>query len=327
MVIGGVEVGALSLLVNRGDFDYHLVCVRGGDEDIISSLDAESRDRIYLCNGYFDAFLLLLKLQPKFLITSLWSSHLVGMFFSFVTRTARYHFVHNTNYAHVIDEIITRLSVKTARYIITDSEKTKEFLGKSNKNIYVAPMNVSFSKGFQRTFNNDLSFVFVGRFSQVKDIKSSVDFIDYLQSKGLNATLDLYGRDDGDQNNIVSYIGERDLSQVIKFKGVVEPLMAESIMRQYNFYLQTSIYEGMSISVFQSIVNGLTPVVTPVGEIPNYSSHNINAFHLNGNDKLASYQEFIDKYDDKFEGYEVGKVLNKEKYPMFYKTFFNIFEH
>jgi glycosyltransferase involved in cell wall biosynthesis len=325
MVIGGVEVGALSLLVNRGDSDYHLLCIRGGEEEILSSLDEGSRSRVYLCNGYFDALVYLFKLKPKYLITSLWSSHLVGMFYSLFTSKARYHFVHSTNYAHLIDRLITKLSIKTAKSIITDSEKTKEFVGATSKKVFVAPMNISFLDYSPKCFNNLLNFVFIGRFNKVKNIKESIDFIAYIRAKGLDATLDLYGRDDGVQQNLESYIFKLGLSKNITFKGVVEPLMAEKVMRRYDFYLQTSVYEGMSISVFQSLINGLIPIVTPVGEIPNYSSHKVNAFHLDLNNKIASYNEFISMYKNNFKGLKIGVVSEPNKYPLFYISFFEIF--
>ena len=244
----------------------------------------------------------------------------------FSKQKIRYHFVHNTNYAHIIDKLITKLSIRNASNIITDSVKTKEFIGVMDKNIYVAPMNISFSNNFMRAFKNDLKFVFIGRFSKVKDIKRSVDFIAYLQSKGLNASFDLYGRDDGEQGRLSSYIIDLGLSDSIQFKGALNPLVVESIMRKYDFYLQTSVYEGMSISVFQSLLNGLIPVVTPVGEISNYTCHKVNAFHLNTNDEISSYDEFISIYNNGFNGFNIGTILHEEQYPIFYKTFFDLFE-
>jgi SAM-dependent methyltransferase len=63
-----------------------------------------------------------------------------------------------------------------------------------------------------------------------------------------------------------------------------------------SFYLQTSAYEGMAMSVVESMQLGLVPVVTPVGEIANYCSDGVNAVLIESEQKAV--EDVVDLLDD-----------------------------
>ena len=51
------------------------------------------------------------------------------------------------------------------------------------------------------------------------------------------------------------------------------------------FFIQLSSYEGMAMSVSESMQLGLIPVVTPVGQISSYCKHMQNSLIYNYNDE------------------------------------------
>ena len=59
-------------------------------------------------------------------------------------------------------------------------------------------------------------------------------------------------------------INSIELYDEMSFEGIKNHAKSSS------FYLQTSQYEGLSMSVMESMMLGLVPVATPVGEIKNY---------------------------------------------------------
>jgi glycosyltransferase involved in cell wall biosynthesis len=75
-------------------------------------------------------------------------------------------------------------------------------------------------------------------------------------------------------------INELDIHNNVSFKGIVAPNEINDLMKNYDFYLQTSAVEGMAMSVVQAMQNGLVCLVTPCGEIANYSQDMISAIHL-----------------------------------------------
>lgn len=185
MQIGGVEVGVLNLLKSSYNTDYKVLTVRGCDKKIYDSLSEEEKSRLYICNGYLNAFLLLIKLRPRLIVSSLWRSHFVSLIYKLISpKTKRVHFVHNAGFGHFINNKITDLSIAMADVIFADSSESKEWLEKEigRKDSIVVPMNVSFSK-FSKKFSSDpLSFVFVGRFCKQKNLQKSFDFIKELRN-------------------------------------------------------------------------------------------------------------------------------------------------
>lgn len=331
MEIGGVEVGVLSLLKSQFSNDYKVLTVKGCSEEIYDSLSESEKKNIIVCNGYIESFRFLLKLKPRLIVSSLWRAHAISIFYKlFNWKLKRVHFVHYAGFGHLVNNLITYISVYMSTFVFTDSSRSKdwlenEFRGKSG---IVVPMNVSFSNESIQNNLNPLSFVFVGRFCKQKNLIDSFRFIQRLLDYGLKPTFDLYGRDDGELVNLQSYVRENGLSSVVTFHENVLPTLIESKIRLYNFYLQSSLVEGMAISVYQSIKNGLLPVVTPVGEIINYTEDGVNALYLNGLDINKSADEFVEMISSgKIKSLDVGRIINEENYPNFDKAFFSQLKH
>ncbi len=327
MEIGGVEVGVLSLLKSPERKNYKVVVTNGCDSRIYDSLTNDERDRLYICNGIFVALCQVLKLKPDVIISSLWRAHLVSLMAKIFYRpTKRIHFVHSSMFAHNIDKFITKLSLRNACHVFFDSVQSKKWVSSyfSVRQSSVIPMNVTFSSTVKSTDFMPINFVYVGRFSKEKNLSYAIDFIGELQKIEVNATLDLYGRDDGQLEKLEKYILTKNLSDCISFHNPVLPFEIESVMRKYNYYLQTSLSEGMSISVYQAIKNGLLPVISPVGEIPNYTNNNENAIYLDTNDLNGSVQNFYQLLDTKdIENLKVGLIKNESDYPKFDCNFFS----
>jgi glycosyltransferase involved in cell wall biosynthesis len=326
MEIGGVEVGVLSLLKSKLNTSYRVMTVGGCDLKIYDSLTVDEKSRLYICNGYFKALLLLIKLNPKVVVSSLWRAHFVSLLFKFLKpTTTRVHFLHNTGFAHVIDKVIGRISLFMSNFILCDSVQTQNWLYDLNldKSSFVVPMNVSFSNVKKQAGFYPVNFVFVGRFCKQKNLIKSLEFIKGLNDIGIIATFDLYGRDDGELQMLNQYVTNNELSNSVTFHNSLLPTSIECEMRQYNYYLQTSLKEGMAISVFQAIKNGLLPIVTAVGEIGKYTVDGFNAFYIDVDNLKSSTEKFKRLVNSKeIEKFNVGSVSNEDNYPVFDKSFF-----
>ncbi|CAK8715063.1 hypothetical protein GKODMF_06645 [Candidatus Electrothrix gigas] len=64
---------------------------------------------------------------------------------------------------------------------------------------------------------------------------------------------------------------------VVRFTGKKNFNEIKELAKNASFYLQTSILEGMAMSVVEAMQLGLVPVVTPVGEIATYCKHKKNS--------------------------------------------------
>lgn len=328
MEVGGVEVGVLSLLKSNLDTNYRVLTVGGCNPDIYRSLTDDEKSRLYICNGYFKALWVLLKLKPKMVISSLWRAHFVSLLYKTIRpNTKRVHFIHSARFAHRVDEVITRVSLAVSYRVLCDSENTQRWLlhvVKKSQSI-VIPMNVSFSNQKKSISFTPINFVYVGRFCKEKNLLKSLEFIKLLTCNGIKCSYDLYGRDDGELGVLKSYVEKNKLSDFVEFHDSILPTDIEFEMRKYNYYLQSSLVEGMAISVFQAIKNGLLAVITPVGEIGNYTLNGFNAFYLDISNLKHSAEQFkllIDSND--IEKFNPGEVMNEKNYPIFDKSFFSV---
>lgn len=331
MQIGGVEIGVLSLLKSKINQDYKVIAIRGCDKDLYQSLTPDEQSRLYVCSGYLSALSLLIKLKPKTIISSLWRSHFVSLMLKMIApKTKRIHFIHSARFAHHIDNIITRVSIFMASEVLCDSEQSQKWLNSftRNKKATVLPMNISFSNKKKNISFDPVNFVFVGRFSAIKNLLKSIEFVKYLNAYGKVSTFDLYGRDEGELKLLKNYVEKNQLSDFVKFHSTLLPTEIEAEMRKYNYYLQSSLAEGMAISVYQAIKNGLLPVVTPVGEIKNYTKNGVNAFYLDKEDIEKSAKEFHALIINKnIETFQVGRIINKDNYLEFDAGFFSVMEN
>ncbi|MDF7327373.1 glycosyltransferase [Proteus mirabilis] len=324
--IGGVEIGILSLL--NSNKDYKVITVNGCDIELYNSLSKDQRKKIIIFNSYYYALRYLIKEKPNIVISSLWRSHILTLIYGlFNKHFKKIHFVHNSRFSHKVDKFITFLSLKRAHVVFFDSIGSKLWINKYKiiKDIQtkVIPMNISFSKKKRYFKPNDLSFVYTGRISEVKRIDLANLFIAELINMGLNPKFHIFGPDSGSYQKIKDNIKDLNLEKNVFLHEKINPLLIEEKLRNYNFYLQTSEAEGMAISVFQSIKNGLLPIITPVGEIPNYTEDGINAIYFDSSNIKKSASYFYNYYLSDFHNFKIGFIKNKNNYPTFSENFFN----
>jgi glycosyltransferase involved in cell wall biosynthesis len=67
------------------------------------------------------------------------------------------------------------------------------------------------------------------------------------------------------------------MNDAVVFSGVATHGEITEFAQHASFYLQTSEYEGMAMSVVEAMQMGLVPVVTSVGEIGSYCRNGYNA--------------------------------------------------
>lgn len=326
--VGGVEVGVTNLLKNSKSKNYKVLSILGGDAKFIENLSSTEKENLILCKGWVSAFYHIFRLKPDVVISSLWRAHFLSIVCCLFLSFKRFHFVHSARYAHVIDKIITKASLFFSHHVFFDSSESYKFISARNHLVdySIVPMNISFlSEPIHNLKKKTLDFVFVGRLSKEKNIADSLRFIYFLKAYDSAVTFDIYGRDDGDFNKIKDTIAELGLNENVRINNSLSPLEVERVMSNYSFYLQTSFAEGMAISVFQSISCGLLPVVSPVGEIPKYTRHGKNSFHLNLNDIKGSVDDFYEIFKKtQFSEYKFNYIFDSENYPLFHEEFFSI---
>jgi glycosyltransferase involved in cell wall biosynthesis len=311
--IGGVQTGILYSLKDLNEKSSYTVLVIGKiNHEWIDGIDKNLKQKIIWSGtnsfvlGYINAYKILKKIKPDVIISSLWKSVILSIVFKLFNRqTILLGFYHNTKSAHALDYIFSYILSKFSDASLTDSESTRLSVLKKFRplKVFEIPYVFNFINKFhsKKTFNpQGIRFAYFGRVNKSKGAFRMIHFCKSCQNIGIKYTFNIYGL--GDLEPISNLIKELGLEKQVFFRRLLPPNMVSDQMLNYDFLIQLSDYEGMALSVVEAMSHGLIPIVTPVGEIANYSKDGFNAIWLE-----KDFDKNIDQLANKL------KILIKDK--------------
>lgn len=224
--------------------------------------------------------------KPRLIIASLWMSYYVVILHKLIHPRAKVVcFLHCNRAVHPLDWILALLAMALASEIWTDSQATLStrvplcWNSKSRVISFVlrrvSPVNSETPKPV---------FVFWGRLCHQKGLYRSISLIAALKSFCPEAQFKVIGPDRGQLSLLKNLVHKLDLHSTVEFLGPKGFVEIKSISSQASFYLQTSLFEGMAVSVIEAMQFGLVPVVTPVGEVSRYCFDDINSIIVDPGD-------------------------------------------
>ena len=282
--IGGVELSAKSFLF------YENKIFKFSVEYIFNSND------LIFNKSPFCQFIKIFKVAKKIsksnvdvIVLSLWRSCLCGLFVKlFNPKIQLITFLHSSRDVHKLDYFITRLAAFASFRIFADSsssivERLPFF--PSNKIDIISFLINNYTDCPPRKVAPH--FVFWGRLSKEKGLDIAINFFYKIHEKFTDATFLIIGPDCGSLKSLKLQVKCLNLESSIFFCG---PLSTTYEIVKYSsnasFYLQTSLFEGMGMSVVEAMQLGLVPIVSPVGEIAKYCLDGHNSIFINKKDTL-----------------------------------------
>lgn len=302
--LGGVEKGIqLSVEKLNQAFDYKVYTLSSNNRISINNKYIYFGKFRYILFSFFFTLQQLIKNKPDVIIVSLWRSVAIALLYKKILKKKVFliAFIHSETYFHFLDSLFSRLIIKNADAIACDSVNTllsqQRNLKKTSK-AYVIPYIFIHERGFVKSINKGhcIKFLFAGRITPIKNIESILAFFAELNKCNIDFQFDIYGT--GDEAYITLLKNKIDHLNIVKrvtFKGQFDIDTAVDIFNMYHFYIQFSKNEGMAMSVVDSMLCGLVPIVTPVGEIKNYVIENNNGLILSHKDGIPEYEKLIDK--------------------------------
>lgn len=271
--IGGVEVAARSLKdgVYQG-FEFTKYYLVNKQE---RSMGDGRKERFHSENhplAYLDAIRQVFIRKPAVLIASLWRSCVVVIAIKLILpKTRVVTFLHLASNVHWLDKVLNCWAMKLSTEIWADSKTTLE--ARVPKALQARARVISFLVERQPEPTYSLPtprFVFWGRLHPQKDIGRALRIFGGIRTAIPGATFYLIGPDGGERTALANEVKRLGLEDAVIFLGPMERTAIFDFARSCSFYLQTSVEEGMAMSVIEAMQLGLVPVVTPVGEIGRY---------------------------------------------------------
>ncbi len=312
--IGGVELAAettKNINSNNFNFEVFYLTPRNNSNSMISSL--------------FSVFQILLSIKrlikknPDFIIVSLWKSCISAYIVSKIKPNIKIIlFLHLPISSNSIDFFLTKLISKKSYQIWADSDKT---LKDRSKELNVDPKIPKKVISFKRASilkNSEYvikpKFIFWGRIHKQKRIDKAIKFIHNIIYSGYpDAELLIIGPDCGEKNFLLDLARNLKIKNNVIFKKEKNLDTIIKLSKNFSFFLQLSDYEGMGMSVMESMQLGLIPVITNVGEINKYCKDKHNSIIFKNISKTTEELIAIINNQKKFNKIREEAILTWEK--------------
>lgn len=325
--IGGVEIAARSLPTGRhGELEFernYLVRAPG------STVEAgEHHGPLISLNNpraYWYALWRLYRDPPDLLVASLWRSALVLICLKVLRpRTRMVIFLHLAHDVHLVDKLANRVAMFLADAIWADSRVTLE--RRVPRCLHRKGRVVSFllnQRSLPEQRNLAAEFVFWGRLNVQKGLDRALGLVAAMVRHRRDARFTMIGPDGGMEEQLRAQVAELQLGDHVVFKG---PMRHEEIavaVSHASFYLQTSLDEGMAMSVVEAMQIGLVPVVTPVGEIGNYCKDEVSAILVHEDDTAVKAVLAVLSDPDRYSRMSCAAAKYWQQRPLYRDDFLN----
>ena len=259
---GGVEIAARTLQkLDNENFKFSLLYIFQKRSEVFNTFKLVKSIRKVLMSN------------PDVLIVSLWRSALVGIFVKiFRPKIKVILFIHSEKDTHFFDFIVTRIAIFFSQELWFDSiasSKNRFRIIPKKLSSYIVSFNSRKINKFEG-IKNKPNFIFWGRVSEEKGLFRALDIFQGVLKFFPEATYTIIGSQEYEFHKIKQHCIDRNIHRSIRFFDEMKFEDIMNIAKFASFYLQTSKFEGFAMSVVESMMMGLVPVVTPVGEISKY---------------------------------------------------------
>ncbi len=275
--IGGVETAARSMIeFEQSQIDFQIKYIFHQSPAILYGINPVP---------FLKTARQIITRQHDILIISLWRSCIVAILAKlFCPKTRFVLFLHSPEDVHLVDRFLTRLTSKYVDQIWADSEAT--MLRRLSRMSSTTGKIISFvTHRIAACERKDPKPVFIywGRIHSQKKLERAFAIFASVHAVRPDSHYIVIGPDGGDLARIQKVIHDIGIADAVCFTGQKEFHEIKKLAQTASFYLQTSVLEGMAMSVVEAMQLGLVPVVTPVGEISSYCQHKKNSLLITSN--------------------------------------------
>ena len=252
--------------------------------------------------------------NPDIILTSLWKSNLVTLLYKIFKIKTRYIlFLHSTKNKHFVDGLVSTLTSLFAYEIWADSEETlvkrinSLYISKFYKTLLINKNKkriISFILSKLKPLNFEYcrpSFIYWGRLCPYKNIEKSIKLFAEVHKIYPKAVFTIIGPDYGSKKSIYKTINKLGLNSKVSVFDFMTFEQIKKYAKKASFFIQLSSYEGMAMSVAESMQLGLIPIVTNVGQIKVYCKDHHNSLIYKENDQeIVNYIFKLIKLKEKY---------------------------
>lgn len=165
------------------------------------------------------------------------------------------------------------------------SEREKEVLSHrfSPKSVYVLPNCVELGENFVKTNTSHVPTIgYLGRITEAKGMNELLEACKALKGKDIPYKLKIAGAEDKNRPYIDTF--KQELGSDFEYVGIISGQVKKEFLKSIDIFVLPSYFEGLPVSLLESMSYGAVPVVTPVGSIPEVVKDGINGLLIEDHD-------------------------------------------
>ena len=120
---------------------------------------------------------------------------------------------------------------------------------------------------------------YLGRIEANKGMEELLAACRQLLSDGIDFRLEIAGKEEHEGTFLPQF--EKLLGSRFHYAGIVSGQSKTEFFRRMDIFVMPSYFEGLPISLLESMSYGIVPVVTPVGSIPQVVTNGLNGLLVN----------------------------------------------
>lgn len=170
------------------------------------------------------------------------------------------------------------------KHIIVLGDEEKNILEQDFKlkNVISLPncIDLAKAKDFNRNIDGKetLDILYIGRIEPNKGIDYTFEACKALKSNGVKFYLNFAGKEEVEGQYIPKF--KEEFGNDFSFHGVVSGEKKIELLKKCDIFLLPSFFEGLPMSLLETMSFGQVPVITPVGSIPTVVTDNENGIFV-----------------------------------------------
>lgn len=135
------------------------------------------------------------------------------------------------------------------------------------------------AKEFHREENRGtLHIGYLGRIAKTKGMDDLLEACRKSKEEDIDFVLDIAGKEEYEGEYIPQF--KALLGNRFHYAGIVSGRSKEDFLKALDIFVLPSHFEGLPMSLLESMSYGIVPVTTPVGSIPHYITANVNGLFM-----------------------------------------------
>lgn len=176
----------------------------------------------------------------------------------------------------VLSKILKHIFYWDVPFIVL-SEREKEVLSQrfSPKSVYILPNCVELGENVVRTNASNVPTIgYLGRITESKGMNELLEACKALNAENIPYKLKIAGAEDKNKSYIETF--KKEIGSNFEYVGIISGQVKKEFLKSIDIFVLPSYFEGLPVSLLESMSYGAVPVVTPVGSIPEVVKNGIN---------------------------------------------------